>query len=172
MQLPHMMNERIVDTEIVLIPYYPNPDEALPWYQDYDVVKMVDNRDELYDLDLLNAMYTYLSTNGYCYYIRYNGKLVGDVSLRNDKETAIVVCKEYQNKGIGNRCIREMIKLAEELGYDEVKARIYTFNKHSIRMFESIGFIRTEEEIPGLVRNDLMYSYSIEDNRSGIGHRR
>ena len=75
-----MMNERIVDTEITLIPYYPNPDEALPWYQDHDVVKMVDNTDELYDLNLLNAMYTYLSTNGYCYYIRYNGKLVGDVS--------------------------------------------------------------------------------------------
>ena len=155
------MNERIVDTEITLIPYYPNPDEALPWYQDYDVVKMVDNRDELYDLDLLNAMYTYLSTNGYCYYIKYNGKLVGDVSLRNDKETAIVVSKEYQNKGIGSRCIREMLKLAEELGYDEVKARIYPFNKQSIRMFESVGFVKIEEKIPGLVRNDLTFSYRL-----------
>ena len=47
MQLPHMMNERIVDAEITLIPYYQNPDEALPWYQDHDVVKMVDNRDSI-----------------------------------------------------------------------------------------------------------------------------
>ena len=39
------MNERIITPELKLIPYYPNPDVALAWYQDPDVCKQVDNID-------------------------------------------------------------------------------------------------------------------------------
>ena len=39
------MKERIVDQETTLIPYYPNPEVALAWYQDLDVRKQVDNID-------------------------------------------------------------------------------------------------------------------------------
>ena len=152
------MEERIIDDEITLVPYYKNEEEALKWYQDKDVVKQVDNRDELYTVDLLNAMYDYLSTNGNCYYIRYNGKLVGDVALRNDREVCIVVCKEFQNKHIGRRCILDMIDLARDKGYSEVTARIYPFNTQSIKMFEAIGFTRAEHpQIPGVKREDLLY---------------
>ena len=51
------MNERIVDNEIRLIPYYRNDEASLPWYQDLDLCKQVDNRDTVYDLDLLKCMY-------------------------------------------------------------------------------------------------------------------
>lgn len=152
------MEERVIDDEITLVPYYQNVEEALKWYQDKDVVKQVDNRDELYTVDLLNAMYNYLSTYGSCYYIRYNGKLVGDVALRNDKEVCIVVCKEFQNKHIGRRCILDMVDLAREKGFDEVTARIYPFNMQSIKMFETIGFTQAEHpQIPGVIREDLLY---------------
>ena len=87
------MNERIITPELKLIPYYPNPDVALAWYQDPDVCKQVDNIDFTYTLDRLNAMYNYLSTHGDCYYIEYRGVLVGDVSLRDNCEVAIVVSK-------------------------------------------------------------------------------
>ena len=30
---------------------------------------------------------------------------MGDVSLRDNAEIAIVVCKEYQNRHIGRKCI-------------------------------------------------------------------
>ena len=36
---------RVVDSEITLIPYYRNDTVSLPWYQDPDVVKQVDDRD-------------------------------------------------------------------------------------------------------------------------------
>ena len=65
------MTERIIDEELKLIPYYRNDEASLPWYQDLDVCKQVDNRDEPYDLDLLHAMYDYLSSHGDCYYIEY-----------------------------------------------------------------------------------------------------
>ena len=140
------MIERIIDNEIRLIPYYRNDEASLPWYQDPDVCKQVDNRDEPYDSDLLHRMYDYLCSNGECYYIEYKGKLVGDVSLRENAEIAIVVCKEMQNQHIGRRCVKERLKLAKEKGMDSVKANIYSFNLQSRHMFESIGFYRTGDE--------------------------
>ncbi|MDO4371833.1 MAG: GNAT family N-acetyltransferase, partial [Clostridia bacterium] len=76
------MTERIVDREIRLIPYYRNDAVSLPWYQDPDVCRQVDNRDTPYDPDLLHRMYDFLSAHGDCYYIEYRGALVGDVTLR------------------------------------------------------------------------------------------
>jgi len=140
------MKERTVDQEIRLIPYFRNDEASLPWYQDPDVCRQVDNRDKPYDIELLHRMYDYLSSHGDCYYIEYKGILVGDVSLRDNGEVAIVVCKEYQNQHIGRRCIKDMLKLAAEKGMNAVQANIYSFNQQSQRMFESTGFLKTDEE--------------------------
>ena len=141
-----IMRERIVDQEIILIPYYPNEKVTLTWYQDLDVCKQVDNIDYVYTPELLNRMYNFLNANGFCYYIQYNGILVGDVTLRNNAEVCIVVCKEYQNKHIGRRCILNILNLASEKGMDEVKANIYSFNSQSQKMFQSIGFQQVDAE--------------------------
>lgn len=69
-----MMKNRVIDAEVVLVPYYPNYDVTLSWYQDLDVCKQVDNIDHAYSLDTLKAMYTYLSTHVECYYIQYNSQ--------------------------------------------------------------------------------------------------
>lgn len=133
------MEKRVVDGEITLVPYYPNETVTLPWYQDPALCKQVDNIDFVYTLDRLRAMYGYLSTHGQCYYIEYRGTLVGDVTLKGD-EISIVVCREYQNRHIGRRCVREMIALAREKGLTEVRAEIYAFNRQSQAMFLSLGF--------------------------------
>lgn len=138
------MTKRIVDKDLVLIPYYRNDEASLPWYQDLDVCRQVDNIDHPYDLQLLHNMYDYLSSHGECYYIEYKGILVGDVSLRDSTEVAIVVCREYQNLHIGRRCIEEMLRLAREKGMDSVKANIYSFNNQSQHMFLSVGFKKTD----------------------------
>ena len=144
---------RIIDQDIVLIPYYPNPDVTLAWYQDPELCRQVDNTERVYDPERLDRMYTYLSTHGECFYIRYRGTFVGDVSLRDSGEISIVVCKSYQNLHIGRRCVKEMIVLAAEKGMKEVKANIYSFNTQSARMFESCGFQKTAGE---------WYTYRIE----------
>lgn len=140
------MGARIVDREITLIPYYPNEDVALAWYQDKEVCKQVDNIDHTYSPENLRAMYAYLSTHGDCYYISYQGTLVGDASLRSNGEIAIVVCKEYQNRHIGRRCVANILELAREKGMPEVKANIYAFNTQSQKMFLAAGFFQTAEE--------------------------
>lgn len=38
------MERQTVDGEITLVPYYPNYKASLPWYQDPDVCKQVDDR--------------------------------------------------------------------------------------------------------------------------------
>lgn len=141
------MEEIIIEENLKLIPYYPNQEIALKWYQDSDVCKQVDNIDTLYTRDRLDTMYNYLSTNGECYYVQFNKTLVGDVSLYNGNELAIVISKEYQNQHIGRKCIQEMIKQAKERGLKELIANIYSFNQQSRKMFESIGFKQVDEEL-------------------------
>lgn len=148
------MQIRVIDEEIRLIPYYRNDAVSLPWYQDPDVCKQTDNRDTPYDTELLHAMYDFLSTHGACYYIENKGTLVGDITLRDNAEIAIVICREYQNRHIGRRCVREMLRLAAEKGMDAVTANIYAFNTRSRRMFESVGFYRTA---PEWFRRDIPY---------------
>lgn len=140
------MELRKVDEDISLVPYYPNEDVALEWYQEKEVCRQVDNIDHVYTLDRLRAMYGFLSTHGECFYIQYRGKLIGDISLRDDSEIAVVVCREYQNRHIGRRCVLNMIQLAKEKGMREVKANIYAFNEQSRRMFQSIGFQPSGDE--------------------------
>ncbi len=140
------MLNRTVDEEIELVKYYPNYKTALVWYQDLELCKQVDNRDTAYDLDLLKAMYKYLNQRGDLFYIKYRNRLCGDVCLQPDGEINIVVAKPFQNKHIGRRVIREIIRLAREKNIPEVYAEIYSFNTQSQRMFESIGFQRVEEE--------------------------
>ena len=54
------MKPLIIDSEITLIPYYPNYDTALPWYQDLDVCRQVDNIDCTYSLERLQKMYSFI----------------------------------------------------------------------------------------------------------------
>lgn len=140
------MKSRIVDEELVLVPYYPNYKTALVWYQDLDVCKQVDNRDTVYDLELLKRMYTYLNSHGDLFYIKYKNRLCGDVCLQPDGEVNIVVAKPFQNKHIGRRVAKELMKLAKEKGILELHAEIYDFNTQSQQMFQSIGFQKVDKE--------------------------
>lgn len=140
------MEARVIDREITLVPYFPNEEVALAWYQDADVCKQVDNIDYLYTPERLRRMYDYLSSQGQCYYIQYCGNFVGDVALLNNAEVCIVVSKEYQNLHIGRKCIGNMIELAKEKGMSAIKANIYSFNTQSQRCFYSSGFRQVSDE--------------------------
>lgn len=140
------MKNRIVDEEIQLVPYYPNYKRTLMWYQDLDLCKQVDNRDSVYDIDLLKRMYKYLNQHGDLYYIKYKNRLCGDVCLQPDGEINIVVAKPFQNKHVGRRVIGAIIQLAKEKNIQELHAEIYSFNIQSQRMFISLGFEKVADE--------------------------
>lgn len=137
---------RILDEEIQLVKYYPNYAAALPWYQDLELCRQVDNRDTPYDLALLKGMYRYLNRKGDLFYIKYRNRLCGDVCLHPDGEVNIVIAKPFQNKHIGRRVMQGIIQIAKEKGIPQLHAEIYAFNAQSRRMFESIGFRRRDAE--------------------------
>lgn len=141
------MKEIIIENNLKLISYFPNQEITLKWYQDLDVCKQVDNIDIPYTIERLDAMYNYLSSNGDCYYIEFNNTLVGDVSIFNDNEIAIVISKEFQNQHIGRKCINQMILLAKAKGIKELKATIFSFNTQSKNMFEAVGFKQVGKEL-------------------------
>lgn len=140
------MNIRVIDNDLRLVPYYRNDETSLKWYLDKDVCKQVDNTDSVYDVEKLHNMYDYLCAHGECYYVEYRGELIGDVSLRDNCEIAVVICKKYQNMHIGRKCIAEMLSLGREKGYDKVTATIYSFNEQSKKAFLSVGFKKIGEE--------------------------
>ena len=140
------MNKRIVDDEITLVPYYPNYKVSLPWYQDKELCKQVDNRDGVYDLELLKRMYSYLNKRGHLFYIKYKKRLCGDVCLQENGEVNIVIAKPFQNRHIGRRVLCEIIALAHEKNLPALHAEIYVFNAQSRKMFESAGFRETNKE--------------------------
>ena len=141
------MKDIIIEENLKLISYYPNQETALEWYQDLDVCKQVDNIDTPYTRERLDAMYNYLSINGECYYIQFNNTLVGDVSLYNCNELAIVISKEFQNQHIGRKCVQKMIQQAKERGIKELIENIYSFKQQSRKMIETIGFKQIDEEL-------------------------
>ena len=102
--------------------------------------------DVIYDITKLHKMYDYLTSHGSCFYIQYEGVLVGDVTLQDNSELSIVISKEYQNLQIGRRCISEMIQMAKEKEMVKVTAQIYPFNTQSQRMFLALGFQKVDEE--------------------------
>ena len=151
------MTTRQVDENISLVPYYPDYDAALKWYQDPRLCKQADNIDTVYTLDRLKKMYEYLSSHGECYYIEYNGVLIGDITLRENEEISLVICNEYQNKHIGRKCVKNIMELAKEKGMKRVKAEIYSFNEQSRKMFLSIGFKHISGD---------WYSFEFGDNKA------
>ncbi len=149
------MKKRIIDDKLVLVPYYPAYETALEWYQDPGLCKQVDNIDFVYSLDRLQRMYEYLSAHGDCFYIEYDSVLFGDITLKDDGEISIVICREYQNKHLGRRCAENIIMLAKEKGMKIVTAQIYSFNEQSWRMFTAIGFKKGENDRYYLLVNDF-----------------
>ena len=141
------MDARIVDEEIRLVKYYPNYKAAMPWYQDLQLCKQVDNRDTPYDLSLLKGMYRYLDKHGELFYIKHKGRLCGDACLQPDGEINIVIAKDFQNKHIGRKVVCEMIKMGKEKDIPKLYARIYSFNEQSRRMFLNCGFQQIESEL-------------------------
>lgn len=140
------MKNWIVDEEIVLVRYYPNYKTTLAWYQDLDLCRQVDNRDTVYDLDLLKRMYKYLNRHGDLFYIKYKNRLCGDVCLQPGGEVNIVIAKPFQNKHIGRRVINGIIQLAKAKHISELYAEIYSFNTQSQKMFQSVGFTKMSDE--------------------------
>ena len=142
--------ELIVDKRIRLREYDGIFDFALPWYQDEEMVYLVDGVKRKYDLEKIKCMYEYLNKMGELYFIeiKEDGKFIpiGDVTFSKDDLQIVIGDKTYKGRGIGKKVIRKLVERARLLGYEEIKVEeIYDFNIGSQKCFEQVGFLKYEK---------------------------
>ena len=77
------------------------------------------------------------------YMILQEGQVIGECSLdENGGEIGIMLYPEYWHQGYGTAAVKELMKIAESLGMDEVSAQTDRNNAACIGLLESLGFIR------------------------------
>lgn len=119
---------------------------ALPWYQDEELVRLVDGADAaVYTIERLLGMYRYLDQHGELYWIEElrDGVFVpvGDVTLEREDMPIVIGPGDCRGRGIGRAVVRALLRRAGELGWDHAAVReIYSYNTASQRLFLSCGF--------------------------------
>lgn len=142
----------IIDSHIKLIhaKKFDNYDFALKWYQDEEIVYLVDGDKILYNYELLNKMYNYLNSIGKLYFIYFDNKVIGDVTFSPNDLPIVIGEKEYWNKGISKKIISYYIEYVKKININTIYVdEIYDFNYRSIKLFESLGFERFEKKDKG-----------------------
>ena len=139
-----------IDDSLRLVPYFlaDHRDVALTWYQDVDLVELVDGVRIPYNVEKLNDMYTYLESNGDLFWIEFREKgewvPIGDVTLSQENLPIVIGNPTYQHQGLGRKVLKALIDLARQKGWKQLKVQeIYTFNRISRRCFESLGFVES-----------------------------
>lgn len=118
---------------------------ALPWYQDLEILMLVDGKQEPYDLERLQRMYAYLEAQGECYVIEWQDgdvfRPVGDVTFWREDMPIVIGEKNLWGRGIGTRVVRALIQRGRTLGFDCLMVdEIYDFNLGSQKLFTRLGF--------------------------------
>ena len=139
-----------IDSSLRLVSYFltDHRDVALTWYQDVDLVELVDGIRIPYSLEKLNAMYSYLEEHGDLFWIEFLEKgewlPIGDVTLSQENLPIVIGNPAYQHQGLGRKVLSTLIDLARQRGWKELKVQeIYDFNHVSRRCFESFGFVES-----------------------------
>ena len=139
-----------IDDYLRLVPYFlaDHHDAALGWYQDVDLVELVDGIRIPYSLEKLNTMYSYLESNGDLFWIEFREKgewvPIGDVTLSQENLPIVIGNPTYQHQGLGRKVLKALIDLARQKGWKQLKVQeIYTFNRISRRCFEFLGFVES-----------------------------
>ena len=145
-----------IDDSLRLVPYFlaDHRDVALTWYQDVDLVELVDGVRIPYNVEKLNAMYSYLEEHGDLFWIEFRekgeGLPIGDVSLSQENLPIVIGNPTYQHQGLGRKVLKALIDLARQRGWKELKVQeIYDFNHASRRCFESLGFVESRRAEKG-----------------------
>ncbi|GAA0090995.1 hypothetical protein UT300009_10220 [Paraclostridium bifermentans] len=123
-----------IDSKLRLRRFDDDYNFALQWYQDLELVKLVDGpAASVYTKEKLKRMYEYLNCRGELYFIEVleenKYKPIGDVALCKDNLPIVIGDKLYHNKGIGKGVLRSLILRARELKKKQLKIRkVYLLN--------------------------------------------
>ncbi len=134
-----------IDDALRLKKFETIPEEAFLWYQDVELVYLVDGVKRPYSRETLENMYGYLNKHGELYIIEAleNGgfKPIGDVSFWQEDMPIVIGDPHYRSKGLGRKVIAVLVNRGRELGWESLGVeQIYHYNVASRKCFESQGF--------------------------------
>lgn len=167
-----MSIEGIMQPEIIRIEeglrlrkYDGNHEFALIWYQDPELVYLVDGVREAYTAEKLKRMYEYLDSHGELYFIEIREKggyrPVGDVTFWQEDIPIVIGDPGQRGKGIGKKVILSLARRGRELGYRELYvSEIYSYNTASRKCFGSAGF-----KVCGKTENGKRYRLVLKPGR-------
>ncbi len=143
-----------VDESIRLRKYDGIHDFALEWYQDTDMIWMIDGARTPYDAEKLGRMYRYLDNQGELYWIEVleneSYRPIGDVTFWQEDMPIVIGDPACRGKGIGRKIVGALIHRGQTLGYDKLYVdQIYHYNAASRKCFQSAGFIPYQETEKG-----------------------
>ena len=143
-----------IDQALRLRRYDGTADFALAWYQDPELVYLVDGVKKPYSRETLYNMYTYLDQHGELYFIEVReGETfvpIGDVTFSQADLPIVIGVPEYRGRGLGRQVIRCLMDRGRQLGYDTLGVReIYDWNTGSVRCFTCCGFVPVEKTEQG-----------------------
>lgn len=147
MPIPNIVQPEILPVEetLRLRKFDDHFDFAFLWYQDPELVWLVDGVKEPYTEEKLGRMYHYLDKHGERYFIEAmeNGiwKPVGDVCLCEEDLPIVIGDPNYRGKGVGAKVIAALIARGRTLGWRQMYVEeIYSYNLASQKCFEKSGF--------------------------------
>ena len=138
-----------IDETLRLRRYDGTADFALPWYQDEEMVYLVDGVKKAYDREHLYDMYTWLNAHGELYFIEALEEAawtpIGDVTFSREDMPIVIGESVFRGRGAGRKVIRALVDRGRVLGYDKLGGKeIYDWNADSIRCFTACGFAPVE----------------------------
>lgn len=109
-----------------------------------------------------NASYEY-------YFIEYDKKTAGYVGIQRQENSLflskIYLDSAYFGKGIGQKSLLVVKKIAQDYGYKEIYLTVNKNNVRAYTAYERFGFIRTSECVTdiggGFVMDDYIYTLKI-----------
>ena len=143
-----------IEDDLRLRRYDGTADFALPWYQDVELVYLVDGVRKPYDRETLYNMYNYLAARGELYFIEAKAENdyapIGDVAFSREDMPIVIGEPAYRGRGVGRKVVRALMDRGRVLGYETLGVReIYDFNAASIRCFMACGFAPVEKTEQG-----------------------
>ena len=125
-------------------------DFAFAWYQDPELVYLVDGVKTPYSRETLYNMYNYLAARGEMYFIEAKAGAafvpIGDVAFSETDLPIVIGEPAYRGRGIGRQVVRALMGRGRALGFKKLGVReIYDFNTASIRCFTACGFAPVEQ---------------------------
>ncbi len=147
MPIPNIQQEEliIIDDKLRLRAYDGQFELALEWYQELELIYMIDGSREPYSPERVQRMYEYLARQGEVYFIEVWEQecwlAIGDVTFWQNDLPIVIGNADYRGKGIGKKVLSALIQRARNLGYQKLAVQeIYDYNRPYRSLFESLGF--------------------------------